>query len=99
MWGIIAPANHWPVTAVFLQSILLGPSALLPGLAARGVGPAARRGGHRIGTASFAALGLLLGGTLKAEIVLAVGQPGVVRLRRRPGALTLEGGLVPHTVA
>ena len=34
-----------------------------------------------LGTAAFAAMGLLLGGTLRAEIVLARRQPAVVRLR------------------
>jgi ABC-2 type transport system permease protein len=50
-----------------------------------------------LGTAVFVALGLLLGGTLRAEIVLAIANlmwfvfAGI-------GALTLEGGMVPSSV-
>ena len=46
-----------------------------------------------LGTAGFAALGLLLGGTLRAEIVLAVANL-LWFVFAGLGALTLEGGIV-----
>src|SRR5262249_8722931 len=48
-----------------------------------------------LGTAGFAALGLLLGGTMKAEIVLAIANL-LSFVVAGLGALHLEGGLVPH---
>ena len=48
-----------------------------------------------LGTAGFAALGLLLGGTLRAEIVLAVANL-LWFVFAGLGALTLEGGMVPR---
>ncbi|HEU0192061.1 MAG TPA: ABC transporter permease [Mycobacterium sp.] len=72
VWGIIAGKSLAVVTVVFLQSILLGVigSALgwRPHAAGLGLGGVI----IALGTAGFAALGLLLGGTLRAEIVLAV---------------------------
>ncbi|MBV8964944.1 MAG: multidrug ABC transporter permease, partial [Mycobacteriaceae bacterium] len=50
-----------------------------------------------LGTAAFAALGLLLGGTLKAEVVLAVANL-MWFVFAGLGALTLGGGLVPRDV-
>lgn len=50
-----------------------------------------------LGTAVFAALGLLLGGTLRAEIVLAVANL-LWFVFAGLGALTLEGGLVPQAL-
>jgi ABC-2 type transport system permease protein len=50
-----------------------------------------------LGTAGFAALGLLLGGTLRAEIVLAVANL-LWFVFAGLGALTLEGEMVPHGV-
>ena len=47
-----------------------------------------------LGTAVFAAIGLLLGGTLRAEIVLAIANL-LWFVFAALGALTLEGGLVP----
>ena len=51
-----------------------------------------------LGTAGFAALGLLLGGTLRAEIVLAVANL-LWFVFAGLGALTLEGGMVPTALA
>ena len=48
-----------------------------------------------LGTAGFAALGLLLGGTLRAEIVLAVANLGWFVFAGL-GALTVDGAMVPH---
>jgi ABC-2 type transport system permease protein len=50
-----------------------------------------------LGTAGFAALGLLLGGTLRAEVVLAVANL-LWFVFAGFGALTLGGGMVPHAV-
>jgi ABC-2 type transport system permease protein len=50
-----------------------------------------------LGTAGFAALGLLLGGTLKAEVVLAIANL-MWFVFAGLGALTLGGGLVPRGV-
>ena len=50
-----------------------------------------------LGTATFAALGLLLGGTLKAEIVLALANL-LWFVFAGLGALTLEGGPVPSAL-
>ena len=50
-----------------------------------------------LGTAVFAALGLLLGGTLRAEIVLAVANL-MWFVFAGLGALTVETGMVPHGV-
>ncbi|MGV0803560.1 multidrug ABC transporter permease, partial [Mycolicibacterium elephantis] len=50
-----------------------------------------------LGTAGFAALGLLLGGTLRAEIVLAVANL-LWFVFAGLGALTLEGDMVPSAV-
>ncbi len=98
VWCIIAGKALAVVTVVFLQAILLGgigialgwrphPSGLLLGAAI-----------IALGTAGFVAMGLLLGGTLRAEIVLAVANllwfvfAGI-------GALTLETASIPRAMA
>jgi ABC-2 type transport system permease protein len=91
VWGIIAGKSLAVVSVVFLQSIMLGaigfalgwrpsPVALLLGAAV-----------IALGTAAFAALGLLLGGTLKAEVVLAVANL-MWFVFAGFGALTIGGG-------
>lgn len=50
-----------------------------------------------LGTAGFAALGLLLGGTLRAEIVLAVANL-LWFVFAGLGALTVESGMIPTGV-
>ncbi|BBY77586.1 multidrug ABC transporter permease [Mycolicibacterium parafortuitum] len=97
VWGIIAGKSLAVVTVVFLQAILFGAIGF-----ALGWRPAAAGlllGGLIIalGTAVFAALGLLLGGTLRAEIVLAVANL-LWFVFAGLGALTLEGGLVPQAL-
>ncbi|MGA9375745.1 MAG: ABC transporter permease [Mycobacterium sp.] len=94
VWGIIAGKSLAVAAVVFLQSILLGAIGIalgwrpaLLGLALGGVVIA-------IGTATFAALGLLLGGTLRAEIVLAIANL-LWFVFAGLGALTLDGGPVP----
>lgn len=100
VWGIIAGKSLAVITVVFLQSILLGAIGFAlgwrPALAGLALGALV----IAVGTAGFTALGLLLGGTLRAEIVLAVANllwfvfAGV-------GALTVEGdvdgGMVSQT--
>ncbi|MCX2711885.1 ABC transporter permease [Mycolicibacterium sp. J2] len=98
VWGIIAGKSLAVVTVVFLQSILLGAIGIALGWRPAVLGLLLGAVVIALGTASFAALGLLLGGTLKAEIVLAVGNLAWFVFAGL-GALTLEGGLVPHTVA
>ena len=97
VWGIIAGKSLAVVTVVFLQSILLGAIGFglgwrpsLGGLALGAVIIA-------LGTAAFAAMGLLLGGTLRAEIVLALANL-MWFVFAGLGALTLEGGLVPQAL-
>jgi ABC-2 type transport system permease protein len=93
VWGIIAGKSLAVVTVVFLQSILLGAIGFALGWRPAIAGLALGAAIIALGTAGFAALGLLLGGTLRAEIVLAIANllwfvfAGV-------GALTLESGLV-----
>ena len=54
--------------------------------------------GAALGTAAFAAIGLLLGGTLRAEIVLAVANL-LWFVFAGLGALTLENGMVPTALS
>jgi ABC-2 type transport system permease protein len=97
VWGIIAGKALAVVTVVFLQSILLGAIGVALGWRPAIAGLALGAVIIALGTAGFTALGLLLGGTLRAEIVLAIANllwfvfAGV-------GALTLEGGLVSPAV-
>jgi ABC-2 type transport system permease protein len=101
VWGIIAGKSLAVVTVVFLQSILLGAIGFAlgwrPALAGLALGAVI----IALGTAGFTALGLLLGGTLRAEIVLAVANL-LWFVFAGLGALTiegdLEGGMVSHTV-
>lgn len=97
VWGVIAGKSLAVVTVVFLQSILFGAIGFALGWRPPLAGLALGALIIALGTAVFAALGLLLGGTLRAEIVLAVANllwfvfAGV-------GALVLEGGMVPAAV-
>ena len=97
VWGIIAGKSLAVVTVVFLQAIILGGIGFglgwRPQLAGLMLGAAV----IALGTAGFAAMGLLLGGTLKAEIVLAVANL-MWFVFAGFGALTLGGGLVPRGV-
>jgi ABC-2 type transport system permease protein len=97
VWGIIAGKSLAVVTVVFLQAIILGGIGF--GLGWRPVPAGLLLGAVVIalGTAGFAALGLLLGGTLKAEVVLAIANL-MWFVFAGLGALTLGGGLVPRRV-
>ncbi len=97
VWGIVAGKSMAVVTVVFLQAILLGAIGLALGWRPHPVGLLLGAMVIALGTATFVALGLLLGGTLKAEVVLALANllwfvfAGV-------GALTLETQAVPAAV-
>ena len=94
VWGVIAGKSLAVVTVVFLQSILLGAIGVAlgwrPPVAALALGAIV----IALGTAAFAALGLLLGGTLRSEIVLALANL-LWFVFAGLGALTLDGGPVP----
>jgi ABC-2 type transport system permease protein len=97
VWGIIAGKSLAVVFTVFLQSIVLGAIGFAlgwrPALAALALGAAV----IALGTAAFAALGLLLGGTLKAEIVLALANL-MWFVFAGFGALTVETAMIPTGV-
>jgi ABC-2 type transport system permease protein len=97
VWGIIAGKSVAVVAVVFLQATILGVIGFAlgwrPELAGLGLGAVI----IGLGTAGFAALGLLLGGTLRAEIVLAVANL-LWFVFAAFGALTLETDTVPSTL-
>lgn len=97
VWGIIAGKSLAVVSVVFLQSIILGGIGFGLGWRPHLVGLLLGAGVIALGTAGFAALGLLLGGTLKAEVVLAVANL-LWFVFAGFGALTLGGGLVPRGI-
>ncbi|MEV6213117.1 ABC transporter permease [Nocardia sp. NPDC051833] len=104
-WGVIAGKCAAVLIVVVLQAILLGAiGAALgwrPGIGGLALGALV----IALGTATFAAMGLLLGGTLKAEVVLALANIlwfimlGVASLvlvgDSLPAALTVLVRLVP----
>lgn len=98
VWGIIAGKSLAVVAVVFLQSILLGAIGLALGWRPEIAGLVLGALLIALGTAGFAALGLLLGGTLRAEIVLAVANL-LWFVFAGLGALTLEGQAVPGPIA
>ncbi len=97
VWGIIAGKSLAVVAVVFLQAIILGTIGFAlgwrPDLAGLALGAVI----IAMGTAGFAALGLLLGGTLRAEIVLAIANL-LWFVFAGFGALTLETNMVPAAV-
>lgn len=97
VWGIIAGKALAVVTTVFLQSILLGGIGFALGWRPDPLGLLLGAAIIALGTATFAALGLLLGGTLKAEIVLALANLLWFVLAGL-GALTVEHHLVPSAL-
>jgi ABC-2 type transport system permease protein len=97
VWGIIAGKSLAVVAVVFLQSVLFGAIGVALGWRPPLLGLALGAGIIALGTAVFAALGLLLGGTLRAEIVLAVANL-LWFVFAGLGALVLEVGLVPTAV-
>ena len=98
VWGIIAGKSLAVVTVVFLQALLLGGIGLALGWRPHPLGLLLGAVVIALGTAGFAAMGLLLGGTLRAEIVLAVANL-LWFVFAGLGALTLETGAIPHGLA
>jgi ABC-2 type transport system permease protein len=98
VWGIIAGKSLAVLAVVFLQSIILGAIGFALGWRPDIAGLALGAVVIALGTAGFAALGLLLGGTLRAEIVLAVANL-LWFVFAGLGALTLEGGMAPTALA
>ncbi|WP_328355555.1 ABC transporter permease [Mycobacterium sp. NBC_00419] len=98
VWGIIAGKSLAVVSVVFLQALLLGGIGLALGWRPHPVGLLLGAVIIALGTAGFAAMGLLLGGTLRAEIVLAVANL-LWFVFAGLGALTLETGAVPRAVS
>ena len=72
VWGVITGKSLSVTTVVFLQSLLLGGIGLALGWRPSVAGLAIGAVVIGLSTAGFAALGLLLGGSLRAEIVLAI---------------------------
>jgi ABC-2 type transport system permease protein len=97
VWGIIVGKAMAVVTVVFLQAILLGAIGFALGWRPHPVGLLLGAVVIALGTATFVALGLLLGGTLKAEIVLALANL-LWFVFAGLGALTLETGAIPAVV-
>ena len=98
VWGIIAGKALAVVTVVFLQALLLGGIGLALGWRPHLAGLLLGAAIIALGTAGFVAMGLLLGGTLRAEIVLAVANLLWFVLAGL-GALTLETETVPPAVS
>lgn len=98
VWGIIAGKALAVVTVVFLQATLLGGIALALGWRPPVAGLLLGAAIIALGTAAFAAMGLLLGGTLRAEIVLAVANL-LWFVFAGLGALTLENGTIPRAMS
>ncbi|MFI5717098.1 ABC transporter permease [Nocardia sp. NPDC051750] len=71
-WGIVAGKSGAVLLVVILQAVLLGLIGVALGWRPGPAGLALGALLIALGTATFAAMGLLLGGTLKAEVVLAL---------------------------
>jgi ABC-2 type transport system permease protein len=98
VWGVIAGKVLAVVSVVFLQAILLGGIGLALGWRPPPAGLLLGAAIIALGTATFVAMGLLLGGTLRAEIVLAVANL-LWFVFAGLGALTLESGTVPKALS
>ena len=89
--------SRW-VSVVFLQAIVLGGIGLALGWRPAPAGLAIGAVVIALGTAVFVAMGLLLGGTLRAEIVLAVANLLWFTFAGL-GALTVETGTIPAALS
>jgi len=98
VWGIIAGKALAVVSVVFLQAILLGGIGLALGWRPNPAGLLLGAVIIALGTAAFVAMGLLLGGTLRAEIVLAVANL-LWFIFAGLGALTLETDTIPRALS
>jgi ABC-2 type transport system permease protein len=85
------------ITVVFLQAIILGAIGFALGWRPAPTALALGAAVIALGTAGYAALGLLLGGTLRAEIVLAVANL-MWFVFAGLGAVTLETNMIPTAV-
>lgn len=98
VWGIIAGKTLAVVTVVFLQALLLGAIAAALGWRPHPAGLLLGAAVIALGTMAFAAMGLLLGGTLRAEIVLALANL-LWFVFAGFGALTLQGDGLPGALS
>ena len=98
VWAIIAGKATAVVSVVFLQAIVLGGIGLALGWRPPAAGLLLGAGIIALGTATFTAMGLLLGGTLKAEIVLAIANL-LWFVFAGLGALTLQSGTIPAALS
>ena len=98
VWGIIAGKALAVVSVVFLQALLLGGIGLALGWRPQPAGLLLGAVIIALGTAGFVAMGLLLGGTLRAESVLAVANL-LWFVFAGFGALTLETEAIPHGIS
>jgi ABC-2 type transport system permease protein len=98
VWCIIAGKTLAVVSVVFLQAILLGGIGLALGWRPNPAGLLLGAAVIALGTATFVAMGLLLGGTLRAEIVLAVANL-LWFIFAGFGALTLETDTIPRALS
>lgn len=71
-WGIIAGKSIAVIVVVIMQSLIVGGIGPIFGWCPDPAGLLLGAVVMAVGTATFVALGLLLGGTLKAEVVLAL---------------------------
>ncbi|BBX16775.1 multidrug ABC transporter permease [Mycolicibacterium duvalii] len=94
VWGIIAGKSLAVIAVVTLQSVLFGAIGFALGWRPSVAGLALGGLVIALGTAVFAAMGLLLGGTLRAEIVLALANLAWFVFAGL-GALVLDGAEVP----
>lgn len=97
VWGIITGKSLAVVAVVFLQAIILGVIGFALGWRPEPAGLGLGAIVIALGTAAFAALGLLLGGTLRAEIVLAIANL-LWFIFAAFGALTVDTDSVPSTL-
>lgn len=98
VWCIIAGKALAVVSVVFLQALLLGGIGIALGWRPSPAGLAVGAAVIALGTAVFVAMGMLLGGTLRAEIVLAVANL-LWFVFAGLGALTLETGTLPRALS
>lgn len=103
-WGIVAGKSAAVLIVVVLQATVLGAIGLALGWRPSLLGLLLGAIVIALGTVTFAAMGLLLGGTLKAEIVLALanilwfvmlGVGSLVLVSGLPDAVTMLVRLVP----
>lgn len=97
VWGVITGKSLSVATVVLLQSVLLGAIGVALGWRPTAAGLVLAAVAIALGTACFAALGLLLGGSLRAEIVLAVANL-MWFVFGGFSALTVETDLVPGPI-